>query len=120
MMNITGIQIIGIIIAAAVFWQARAMFKEGKFKKLDFFLWAGVSFALIIVSIFPRALDASFKYLQINRALDGLIVLGVFGAYILIFVAYIRIQETQREITEVVRKVALKFEEKEKNKNKKK
>ncbi len=114
MINITGLQIIGIIIAAAVFWQARTMFKEGKFKRLDFFLWTGVSFALIIVSIFPKALDASFKYLQINRALDGLIVLGLFGAYILIFVVYIRIQETQREITEVVRKVALKFEEKEK------
>lgn len=116
MTHITGIQIIGIIIASVVFYQARVLYKENKFKRRDFQMWTIVSAVLLIVSIFPNAINYSLNYLKINRALDALLILGVFGAYLLIFQLYVRIQETQREITDVVREVALRSEEKGKEK----
>ena len=112
MIQITAIQLIGIIIGIIVFYQSRTLYKEGKFRRTDFQLWAAFSIAVLVISFFPRAIDVSLKYLKISRAIDALIILSVFGAYVLIFQIYIKIQETQREITEVVRKVALKFEEK--------
>ena len=112
MTMITGIQIIGIVIAVAILYEARALYKETKFKRRDFEIWAAVSLALLFVSLFPGLIDYSLRYLKIRRALDVLLIFSIFGAYVLLFQIYIKIQETERHVTDVVRKVALKFEEK--------
>lgn len=72
---------------------------------------------LLIVALFPLTF-ANFLSLftDIGRGLDALMLLGLLGAFALIFHVYIRNQETQRQITDLVRKVAIRMDEIEKKK----
>lgn len=66
---------------------------------------------LFIVALFPLTF-ANFLsiFTDIGRGLDALMLLGLLGSYALIFHVYIRNQETQRQITDLVRKVAIRLD----------
>ena len=118
--QILGVQIIGIILALLIFYEARVLYQKGRFKRRDFGIWTGLSIALIVVSIFPTGVQLVLgRVTSLGRGLDAFIIIAIFGAYALIFQVYIRIQETNRQITELVRKVALRLEEHDKGKVKK-
>ncbi|MFH1424475.1 MAG: DUF2304 family protein [archaeon] len=113
MILISGIQVIGIVLAGLIFYEARVLYKVGKFKKRDFGMWTTIALGLVVFSAAP-AMMAGFVNLfaNVTRGLDALILFALFGAYALVFQVYIRIQETNRQITELVRKVAIELEKK--------
>ena len=112
-LQILGIQIIGIAIGFLIAFYTRVLYKKGQFKRKDMFIWSFVSIIIFLAAIFPTAL-ANFLNLftNISRGLDALVVIGLLGAYAMIFHVYIRNQESQRQITELIRKVAMKNKEK--------
>lgn len=118
-LRMLGIQLVGIVIAFLMVFFTRVLYKKGQFKRKDLFIWGVVSFVLLLVSIFPLQI-AGFTgiFTNLSRGLDTLVLLGLLGAYAMIFHVYIRNQESQRQITDLVRKVALKFEEVDKKKAK--
>lgn len=109
-MEITGMQIIGIIVAGIIFFEARVLYKKEKFTRRDFWVWGGISGILIVISIAPSLFNILLRFTNMRRTLDALIVLGILGLYTLVFHLYIRTQQTQREVTEFVRKAALVLE----------
>ncbi len=107
------LQLIGAALAGAIFYYSRMLFKRGNFTRKDFWVWGGFSILLIIASVIPTFFNFIFSFLT-GRALDALLIFGLLLAFGLIFQVYVRLQQTNREVTELVRKVALKFEEYEK------
>ncbi|MDP7282641.1 MAG: DUF2304 family protein [Candidatus Undinarchaeales archaeon] len=120
-LKVLGIQLIGIAISLLMVFETRVLYKRGHFKRKDLLIWSSVSLGIFIVALFPIAF-ANFLniFTNISRGIDALVVLGLLGAYAMVFHVYIRNQESQRQITDLVRKVALKFEETEKKKKKSK
>jgi hypothetical protein len=115
--QILGVQVIGIVLAILIFYEARVLYQRGKFKRRDFGIWSTLSIAFLIVSIVPSWVQLVLgKATSLARGLDAFIIVAIFGAYALIFQVYIRIQETNRQVTELVRKVALELEKSKKSK----
>jgi hypothetical protein len=110
-LQILGIQLVGIAIAFLIAFETRALHKKGRFKRKDLIIWSTVSIMLFIVALFPLTF-ANFLsiFTDIGRGLDALMLLGLLGSYALIFHVYIRNQETQRQITDLVRKVAIRLD----------
>lgn len=117
---IQGIQIIGLVLAILIFYEARELYQKGKFKRRDFGIWGTLSIILFLISLFPAMIDYILGILNIERGLDAILIIGLLGVYGMVFQVYIRNQETNRQLTELVRKVAIQLEEVGKSKRKKK
>ncbi len=111
-MEIKGVQIAGVLIAIAFLLEANKNYRAGKFRKSDFMLWASASAVLILISIFPIVTSGVLAPLLAGRGLDAMLVLGLLGAYGILFKIYIRTEETNRQMTEMTRKIAIKFKTK--------
>jgi len=106
----TWLQFIGVVLAGAIFYYTRNLYHKGNFTRKDFWVWGGFSFLLIFASLIPTFFPFILS-LFTRRALDALLIFGLMVSFGLIFQIYARIQQTNKEVTELVRKVALKFEE---------
>lgn len=84
-----------------------ARFKEGKLSTVAtlawFFLWLAVEIAVWI----PNSTTLVAQILGIGRGADLIIYGSIVALFYLIFRIYIKLQDIEREITQVVRKVAL-------------
>jgi len=78
----------------------------------DFLFWETILVALMVVSIFPIEIANFIKgLLGLGRGLDALFVVSIGLAYILVFKVYLAVDRTEREITELTRKIAIELEE---------
>lgn len=109
------IQILGIIFALFALSRAYLRFKDNKLTKNEFVFWALIWFVVIIISIAPNVLGLFSQILGIQRGMDLIIVISVVILFYLIFRLYVQLEGVKREITALVRKVALD----DKNKKKK-
>ncbi len=114
MLEIKGIQILGVLIALAFLFEAYKSYRAGKFRKSDLMIWAGASVALIGMSFFPTVTSGALAPLFLGRGLDAFLVLGLLGAYALLFKIYVKIEESNRQLTDLTRKMALEHRTKEK------
>ncbi len=112
------LQFLGVVLAGAIFYYSRMLYKKGNFKRRDFWIWGGFSFLLVIASLTPTFFNFIFA-LFTRRALDTLLIFGLLVSFGLIFQVYVRLQQTNKEVTELVRKVALRLEEYEKSERRK-
>jgi hypothetical protein len=109
------IQILGIIFALFALSRAYLRFKDNKLTKNEFVFWALIWFVVIIISIVPNISGLFSNILGIQRGMDLIIVISVVILFYLIFRLYVQLEGVKREITALVRKVALE----DKNKKKK-
>lgn len=106
-----GIQIVGVVLGIAILYEARVLFRRDQFKKRDWGLWSGIGLIMILFSAFPTVSTYITKLTSLQRGLDAFIAIAIFGAYAIIFQVYVRIQETNRQLTELNRQIALKLKE---------
>lgn len=112
MINIPGIQIIGVVLACLIFYEAWTLYKKGKFKPRDFGIWSFLAVMLAVFSILPGWFSTFLNlFTNLGRGIDALMLIGILGAYALIFQVYIRVQETNRRVTDLVREVAIELEQ---------
>lgn len=111
-----GIQVLGVLLAAIMLSQALQLYRKGKFQQKDFAIWCVVSAVLLVFSTMPVIFDYIANIARMGRGLDTLFIIGMLGSFALIFLLYIRVQQTNREVTELVRKVAIEIEEIKKKK----
>ncbi|AFL95542.1 hypothetical protein CL1_1343 [Thermococcus cleftensis] len=101
---------IAVVLVLMVYVLGRYGKKE--FEWGDFLFWETILLGLLIVSIFPIEIANEIKkLLGLGRGLDALFVIGIGLSYILIFKVYLAVDKTEREITELTRKVAMELEE---------
>ena len=78
----------------------------------DFLFWEVLLAILLIISVFPLEIATFIKnILGLGRGLDALFVVAIGMAYLIIFKVYLAVDKTEREITELTRKVAIELEE---------
>ena len=111
-------QIIGTIIGLlAIFW-ALLRFREGKMSLGMISLWILIWIGVIYVSINPQSTNYLSLVVGIGRGLDVVLILGLFACFYLIFRMYTMIENMEKEITQLVRELAIQREDlKERNLN---
>ena len=108
------IQVIALIFALFALSRAVLRFKDNRLTKNEFIFWALVWFVVIIVSLIPNVLGLFSNILGIQRGMDLIIAVSIIVLFYLIFRLYVQLEGVKREITAVVRKVALEDKTKKK------
>jgi hypothetical protein len=109
-------QIVGSLIGLVAIILALLRFREGKITLGMLSLWILIWIAVIYISLFPESTNLFSSFVGIGRGLDVVLILGLIGCYYLIFKIYSMIENMEKEITQLVRELALqreKIDEKE-------
>lgn len=100
------------LIAAAftIFALSRAYlrFQERKLSSFSFIFWMMIWIAGIGSIAFPDISTEFARLIGVGRGVDAILYASIVIIFYLIFRLYIKIEDTQRDITEVVRKITLK------------
>lgn len=104
------IQALAVVLAAGIIYYSRALYQKGNFSRRDAWAWYAFSVLLAVAAVIPTYLDA-LAGIFTRRSLDTLLVFGLLLSFGLIFQLYVRLQQTNKEITELVRKVAIRLGE---------
>ncbi|AEK73629.1 hypothetical protein GQS_08675 [Thermococcus sp. 4557] len=106
------VQYIAIAVVLILMVYVLGRYGRREFEWGDFLFWEAILIGLLVVSIFPVQIANEIrKLLGLGRGLDALFVIGIGLSYILVFKVYLAVDKTEREITELTRKVAIELEE---------
>lgn len=97
------------IIAFALFALSRAIwqFRKGALTILWLFFWILFWFAAGTVAVLPQTTDILAQFVGVGRGADLIIYLSLIALFYLVFRVYVKIEDVGREVTELVRKIAL-------------
>ncbi|MBU1199372.1 MAG: DUF2304 family protein [Nanoarchaeota archaeon] len=101
------IQIIIIIFALFALSRAFLRFKDNKLTKTEFLFWAVLWVAIIIVSFLPSILNPLSQVFGIGRAVDVIIYISIIALFYLMFRLYVKIESMEKNMTGIVRKMAI-------------
>ncbi len=105
---IVGLQIIGILFSLVMVYFALLHYKKGQLNSMEISSWIIIWVIVILVVIFPEVVRIYANSFAVSRVLDLLIA----GAFVVVFImvssAYIRVNQLEKRIEELVRKLALK------------
>ncbi len=99
----------GILIAFALFAVSRTVkqYRKQKVSLHWFFLWNGLWLAVIGIALWPRSADVIAKLVGVERGADLAVYLAVVILAYLVFRLFVRQEQTEKEITKLVRKIAI-------------
>ncbi|WP_297514546.1 DUF2304 family protein [Thermococcus sp.] len=106
------VQMITLVIVLALMVYVLGKYRKRDFEWGDFLFWEVLLLGLLLVALFPLRIALEIKdILGLGRGLDALFVVAIGVAYLIIFKVYLAVDKTEREITELTRKVAIELEE---------
>lgn len=88
--------------------RAYLRFKEKKLSSFAFIFWMAVWISGVIMVFNPAITNTIAFYLGIGRGVDVIMYFSIAIIFYLIFRIYIKIEDTQKQITELVRLISLK------------
>ena len=99
----------GIIIAFALFAVVRTVmqFRKGSLPLGMVLFWILFWILVGVVVALPGTTDIAANFVGVGRGADFVIYLSVVGLFYLVFRLYVKIEDVEREITRLVRKLAL-------------
>lgn len=83
-------------------------FKDKQIKITEFGFWTLLFLTAIVVIVFPNETTNFAKILGIGRGVDLVVYASIITLFYLVFRIYVLMENIRHEITEVVRKIALK------------
>lgn len=102
------IQIILIIFSLFALSRVFLRFKGGQIRAMEFVFWTTVfSVAIVGVSL-PGEISKLAALLGVGRGVDLIIYASIAVLFYLVFRLYVFLEDVRHEITEVVRRIALK------------
>lgn len=111
---ILGLQITGIMFALLMIYFALLHYKKQHLSGIEIASWLLIWVLVILVVLFPDIVRVYAMSFAVSRVLDLLIA----GAFIVMFVmvasAYVRVSELEKRLEDLVRKLALKENDKKK------
>ncbi len=110
------IQIVIIIFALFALSRVILRFKDNKLTRNEFFFWLVIWVAVIVISIIPNITGIISHPFGIGRGIDLIIYVSIIGLFYLIFRLYVKLESVEKEITALVRRIALDKKEKKKKK----
>ena len=104
---ITPIKIIAVVFVLFVSSRAFLRFKDKKISIAELLFWLCVWFSLIFVVFFPDLASKMANIIGIGRGADFILYFSIAMLFYLIFRLYVKLEETEREITILVRELAI-------------
>jgi len=108
------IQVLIVVFALFALSRAFLRFKDNKLTKNEFIFWALIWVFAIVISFIPNTLGAVSKWLGIGRGADLIIYVSIIIIFYLVFRLYVKLESAEKEITSVVRKIAIHGNDKKK------
>lgn len=105
-------QVIAILVLVYLLLRIYKDYQSGRVEWQSLLSWSIIIAIFVIVAVFPVRISMEIKdLLGLGRGLDALFVVSIGLIFLLIFELYAKIDKTEREITELTRKVAIELEE---------
>jgi hypothetical protein len=104
---ITPIQIIAFIFVTFAASRAVLRAKDKKITLIELFFWLGIWGGLIVVVFFPDLTSYVAELVGIGRGIDVIIYTSIGLLFYMIFRLYVKLEEKDREITQLVRELSL-------------
>lgn len=97
------------IVAFAVFALARAFsrFRAGELGALRLILWIAVWTAAVVVAVLPQTATWLAGIIGVGRGADAVVYISIIVVFYLVFRLFVRQERQEREITRLVRRIAL-------------
>jgi len=111
------IQIFGILFALFALSRVILQIKNRNMTIDEGIFWIFIWILVVVVLIFPQTLGYLANVLGVGRGVDAIIYLSIVVLFYLIYRMYARMEHLEREITKVVREVAIRDRYEPKNKN---
>ncbi len=107
-MELLILQSVAAIFAIFAISRVYLRFKERKLSSLAFIFWIFVWLAGVIAVLDPDSTTKFAKLVGIGRGVDAILYASIVIIFYMIFRIYVKIEDTQRDITQLTRKIALK------------
>lgn len=101
------LQIIGIVFAVFALSRAVLRYKDHSIKTNELIFWALIWGGVICVAVFPGIFVTLSKFLGIGRGVDTLVYTGMIILFYLLFRMYVKVESQQKEMTKLVREIAI-------------
>ncbi len=102
------LQIIGVVFALFALSRAFLRYKDKSLRPNELFFWAVVWVGVICVAVFPSIFVTLSKILGIGRGVDILLYGGMILLFYLLFRVYVKGEAQQKDMTTLVREIAIK------------
>jgi hypothetical protein len=102
------IQIVIVLFALNVLVRTFLRFRRGNIAAVEFLWWSCFWGAAIVCVLAPGITQWFAGILGVGRGADAVFYLGLIGLSYAFFRAYLRIRHVEQELTQLVRKLALK------------
>ena len=103
------IQIIIILFALFAFSRAALRARDRKIKQNEFIFWSIIWIAIIIVAFIPGITGIFAKPFGIGRGADFAVYISLIALFYLMFRLYVKAEKIEKDITKLVREIALKL-----------
>jgi hypothetical protein len=104
---ITIVQIIAFIFVTFAASRAVLRAKDKKITIIELFFWLGIWGGLIVVVFFPGLTSYIAELVGIGRGIDVIIYTSIGLLFYMIFRLYVKLEDSEKEITRLVREIAL-------------
>jgi len=98
-----------VVLVFGVFAVSRALlrWREAKITLGEFLFWCAIWIGAMVFALFPKLLELLSDKAGFRRGMDFLIAISIIVLFYLLFRVYVKIDETEQEITKVVRELAI-------------
>ena len=104
---VLGIQVFGIVFGAFILYMSFLQWKKRQFTLTEFLFWSGFAMVFSLLSLFPDVINPITAALKLQRKLDLFIILGFMFLIGATFYSYRIVRQTQKQLEELVRQLAL-------------
>ncbi len=104
---ITLIQILAFVFVTFAASRAVLRAKDKKINLFELLFWLCIWGGLIVVVFFPRLTNYLAEFVGIGRGIDVIVYTSIGLLFYLIFRLYVKLEDTERGITQLVREIAL-------------
>ena len=115
------IQVLGILFALFAISRVMLQIRRNAMSVESGLFWVFIWISIMLVVVFPGSLGYLANLVGVGRGVDVLIYLGIVALFYLIYRSYTKIENLEREITKIVREIAIieRYEKKDVKKNNK-
>lgn len=103
----TLIQIFIIIFSLFAIARTFRQFRRGKLTLVFLFTWILFWVAVGIVVVMPQTTNTLAHFVGVGRGVDAIMYVSILALFYAVFRLVVRIEEVEREITKLVRKLAV-------------
>ena len=101
------IQFLLVVFALFAITKTFRQFKNGKLTLAFLFLWIAFWMIVGVVVVLPQTTDTLARFVGVGRGVDAIMYISIIALFYFVFRLLVRIEEVEREITKLVRTLAI-------------